>query len=92
MREFCERAFAVVGRRIRWRGEGVDEVGIDEASGKVLIRVDPRYFRPTEVDVLLGDPAKARTKLGWQHRVSLEELVEQMVTSDLEAARVGNGR
>ncbi len=87
VREFCERAFAVVGRRIRWQGEGVDEVGIDEVSGKVLIRVDPRYFRPTEVDVLLGDPAKARTMLGWRHRVSFDELVTQMVTSDLAAAR-----
>ena len=87
VREFCERAFAVVGRRIRWQGEGIDEVGIDEASGKALIRVDPRYFRPTEVDVLLGDASKAHAKLGWKHRVSFDELVTQMVTSDLAAIR-----
>ena len=68
VREFVERAFAVVGRRIRWRGEGVNEVGIDEVNGKELIKVDPRYFRPTEVDVLLGDASKARAKLGWKHK------------------------
>ena len=89
MREFIERAFAVVGRRIRWRGEGVNEVGIDEASGKELVKVDPRYFRPTEVDVLQGDATKARTKLGWKHRVNFDELVTELVTSDLNAARAG---
>ena len=89
VREFVERAFAVVGRRIRWRGEGVNEVGIDEASGKELVKVDPRYFRPTEVDVLLGDASKARTKLGWKHKVTFDELVAELVTSDLNAARAG---
>ena len=77
VREFIERAFAVVGRRIEWRGEGVDEVGIDEASGKELVKVDPRYFRPTEVDVLHGDATKARTKLGWKHRVNFDDLVDR---------------
>ncbi len=89
VREFVERAFAVVGRRIRWRGEGVNEVGIDEAGGKELIKVDPRYFRPTEVDILLGDASKARSKLGWKHRVGFNELVAELVTSDLNAARAG---
>ena len=87
VREFCERAFAVVGRRIRWQGVGIDEVGIDEAKGKILIRVDPRYFRPTEVDGLRGDASKAHSRLGWKHRVGFEELVTQMVTSDLAAVR-----
>ncbi|WP_245280493.1 GDP-mannose 4,6-dehydratase [Chelatococcus sambhunathii] len=87
VREFVELAFAEVGRTIAWRGEGVDEVGIDEASGKTLVRIDPRYFRPTEVDLLLGDPSKAREKLGWQHRISFRELVKEMVESDLAEAR-----
>ena len=88
-REFVERAFAVVGRRIGWQGKGGDEVGIDEASGKTLVEVDPRYFRPTEVDVLRGDASKARAKFGWKHRVSFDELVNELVTSDLHAARGG---
>jgi GDPmannose 4,6-dehydratase len=87
VREFVELAFAEVGRTIAWRGKGVDEVGIDEASGKTLVRIDPRYFRPTEVDQLLGDPSKAREKLGWQHRISFRELVKDMVESDLVEAR-----
>lgn len=91
VREFVERAFAVIGRRIRWRGEGVDEVGVDEASGDELVKVDPRYFRPTEVDLLLGDPSKARTKLGWKHQVSFEDLVTEMVTGDLKAVRPPKG-
>ena len=89
VREFVERAFAVVGRRIRWRGEGVDEVGIDEASGKELVKVDPRYFRPTEVDELLGDASKARARLGWRHRVSFNELVAELVASDRKAVAAG---
>ena len=89
VREFVDRAFAVVGRRILWRGEGVNEVGIDEASGKELVKVDPRYLRPTEVDVLQGDATKAHTKLGWKHRVTFDELVAELVTSDLNAARAG---
>jgi GDPmannose 4,6-dehydratase len=86
VREFVELAFAEVGRTIAWRGKGVDEVGIDEASGKTLVRIDPRYFRPTEVDQLLGDPSKAREKLGWQLRISFRELVKDMVESDLVEA------
>ncbi|MFZ1950035.1 MAG: GDP-mannose 4,6-dehydratase, partial [Pseudolabrys sp.] len=72
VREFVERAFAVIGRRIHWRGEGKHETGIDEESGKELIQIDPRYFRPTEVDVLVGDASKAHTKLGWRHRVDFD--------------------
>lgn len=91
VREFVERAFAVVGRSIVWRGEGVEEVGVDEASGQVLVAIDPRYFRPTEVDLLLGDPAKARAKLGWRHTTSFPALVEEMVLSDVAALQMRGG-
>jgi len=83
VREFVELAFAEVGRTIAWRGEGVDEEGFDTADGRVLVKIDPRYFRPTEVDLLLGDPSKAHAKLGWRHTTSFKELVTDMVTSDL---------
>jgi len=83
VREMVERAFACVEREIVWRGEGVDEVGSDARTGKDLVQVDPRYFRPTEVDILQGDPSKAREKLGWRHQTTFEELVREMVESDL---------
>jgi len=85
VREFVEHAFERIGKNIVWRGQGVDETGIDATTGEELVAVDPRYFRPTEVDYLLGDPTKARTKLGWQHKVTFRELVSEMVASDLEA-------
>jgi len=88
VREFVERAFAEVGRRIVWRGTGLDEVGIDAATGTVLVRIDPRYFRPTEVQTLLGDASKARAKLGWRPSVTFAELVAQMVAADV--ARLGS--
>ena len=87
VREFVERSFAVIGRTVEWRGEGVNETGVDTRTGETLVHVDPRYFRPTEVDLLLGDPTKAKTKLGWEHKVSFPQLVEEMVKADLEAAR-----
>ena len=87
VREFVERAFGCVGRTIEWRGKGAEEVGIDAGSGKDLVRIDPRYFRPTEVDILLGDASKARSKLGWAHKTTFAELVAEMVESDLEAVR-----
>jgi GDPmannose 4,6-dehydratase len=87
VREFVEKAFAHVGRSIAWQGSGVDEKGIDRSSGKVLVEIDPRYFRPTEVDLLMGDPTKARTKLGWHHRTGFEELVREMVDADLAGVR-----
>jgi GDPmannose 4,6-dehydratase len=87
VREFIERAFAVVGRRIVWRESGTDEQGIDARTGNVLVRVDERYFRPTEVDLLIGDPTKAREKLGWSHTTSFDELVTEMVTSDIHKLR-----
>ena len=83
VREFVEVAFAEVGRRIVWRGSGVDEKGFDDATGDLLVEVDPRYFRPTEVDILVGDPSKARARLGWHHRSSFAELVKEMVSADL---------
>jgi GDPmannose 4,6-dehydratase len=87
VREFAEKAFAVIGKRIEWRGHGRAETGIEARSGRVLVRVDPRYFRPTEVDVLLGDPSKARAKLDWSHTVSFDELVHEMVMADLSALK-----
>jgi GDPmannose 4,6-dehydratase len=83
VREFVEKAFAHVGRTIAWRGSGVEEKGIDRASGEVLVEIDPRYFRPTEVDALLGDPSKARRVLGWQHKTSFDALVADMVEADM---------
>ncbi|HUI94952.1 MAG TPA: GDP-mannose 4,6-dehydratase [Xanthobacteraceae bacterium] len=87
VREFTELAFGHIGRRVVWRGSGRDEQGIDAKTGETLVEVDPRYFRPTEVDLLLGDPAKAREKLGWRHTTSFAELVKEMVVSDLAEVR-----
>lgn len=84
VREFVELAFAEVGGAITWRGIGVEEEGIDAATGKVLVKIDPRYFRPTEVEFLLGDPSKAHEKLGWRHRTGFRELVREMVEADRE--------
>jgi len=84
VREFVERAFAEVDIRIRWQGKGVDEKGIDAATGRVLVQIDPRYFRPTEVNLLIGDATKARSTLGWHHTVSFEALVAEMVAADLD--------
>ena len=84
VREFVELAFAEVGRTIAWKGKGADEVGIDARSGQELVRIDPHYFRPTEVDELLGDASKAHAKLGWRHKTPFKELVAEMVASDRE--------
>ena len=95
VREFVELAFAEVGRAIDWQGTGVDEQGLDRQTGQTLIRIDPRYFRPTEVDLLLGDAAKAREKLGWTHKTDFRDLVTEMVAEDLKTVkaegRVSNG-
>ncbi|MBL8643644.1 MAG: GDP-mannose 4,6-dehydratase [Rhodospirillaceae bacterium] len=85
VREFVELAFKEVGRTIEWKGKGVEEKGIDKKTGKVLVEIDARYFRPTEVDLLLGNPAKAKKVLGWTHKTSLKDMVKEMVASDLEA-------
>ena len=85
VREFVERAFACVGRTIKWRGAGLEEEGVDVQNGAVLVKVDQRYFRPAEVDELLGDSSKARARLGWVNRTSFDELVQEMVSADLAA-------
>ncbi len=96
MRQFCDRAAAEVGISLRWEGEGVNEHGIvkdvrgykaKSRVGDVIVRVDPRYFRPTEVETLLGDPTKAHRKLGWTPATSFETLVSEMMESDYESAR-----
>ena len=87
VREFVERAFACVDLDIAWRGSGINEKGIHARSGRTLIEVDPRYFRPTEVDLLLGDPSKARQRLGWRHKTSFDDMVKEMVAADLVAVR-----
>ena len=92
VREMVELAFSKVGRTIEWRGEGVDETGRDAATGETLVKIDRRYFRPTEVDLLLGDPSKARCVLGWQHKVTFAELVAEMVESDLKVVAQESNR
>ena len=87
MRDFVIAAGSLLGQKIEWQGEGVDEVGIDTATGRTLVRVDPRYFRPTEVQTLLGDPTKAWQKLGWAAEVGFPELVAEMVAADLKVAK-----
>ncbi|KAF8504189.1 hypothetical protein BU17DRAFT_58300 [Hysterangium stoloniferum] len=87
VREFVEKSFAVVDMKIRWEGKGVDEVGVDVKSGKTVVRIDPMYFRPAEVELLLGDPAKAERLLGWKRKVDFDSLVKEMVEADLLAAR-----
>jgi GDPmannose 4,6-dehydratase len=87
VRDFVVAAGAHLGMKIEWQGKGADEVGIDGVSKRSIVRVDPRYFRPTEVETLLGDPTKAKQKLGWSAQVSFAKLVEEMVESDLNLAR-----
>jgi GDPmannose 4,6-dehydratase len=87
VRDFVESAGGLLNMKIEWRGKGVDEVGVDTVSGRTLVRVDPRYFRPAEVETLLGDASKAREKLGWTAEVSFADLVAEMVASDLDLAK-----
>jgi GDPmannose 4,6-dehydratase len=84
VRSFVEAAFKAVDIEIEWRGAGVEEEGIESGTGRVLVKIDPRYFRPTEVDLLIGDPTKAREKLGWTHTMGLADMVREMVESDLK--------
>lgn len=86
VREFVELSFTTAGRRIEWRGTGTDECGFDAANGDVLVGVDTRYFRPTEVAALHGDPSKACSVLGWHHKTGFEDLAKEMVAADLAAA------
>jgi GDPmannose 4,6-dehydratase len=84
VREFLELAFSFIGRKISWRGKGLLEEGFDVKTGEVLVGVDPKYFRPTEVEQLLGAPSKAKEKLGWQHKIPFEDLVSDMLKADME--------
>ena len=86
VREFVEAAAHELGMAIEWQGEGVDEKGIDKENGKTIVQVDPRYFRPTEVETLLGDPTKAKEKLGWTPKTQFKELVKEMIVADLKDA------
>lgn len=86
VRDFVKAGFAEIGITIEWHGSGVEEKGVDAKSGKILVEVDPRYFRPTEVETLLGDPAKAKAVLGWEALITLEEMVSEMVREDLKLA------
>ena len=87
IREFTERAFAQVGVTLEWSGSSVDEVGTDAKNGKIVVSIDSAYFRPTEVDLLIGDASKAREKLGWNPTCDLQQMIEEMIKSDLEEAR-----
>ncbi len=89
VRSFCELSFAHAGLPLTWRGSGVDEVGVGP-DGRVLVQVDPRYFRPAEVELLLGDPSKAHAKMGWRHQVKLPELAAMMVDHDLKTLALGS--
>jgi len=87
VRDFISMAFKEAGMELKWEGEGVNEKGIDTASGKVLVEIDPRYFRPAEVELLIGDPSKAKAKMGWTPKVQLPELVSMMVSNDIKLAK-----
>ncbi|MBD3393141.1 MAG: NAD-dependent epimerase/dehydratase family protein, partial [Chitinivibrionales bacterium] len=91
VREFVEKAFARLGTNLRWEGAGVDEVGIDDTTGDRVVRVDPKYFRPTEVELLLGDPSKAKKSFGWEPKVKFDQLVEIMVDADWKAVKEQSG-
>ncbi len=84
VREFVQTAFAAAGIEVEFSGTGVDEVGKDKATGKVVVKVNPKFFRPAEVELLIGNPAKADSKLGWTREIKFQELVERMVKNDLE--------
>jgi GDPmannose 4,6-dehydratase len=86
VREFVDVAARNLDLKIKWSGKGVDEKALDE-NGKTVVAVDPRYFRPAEVETLLGDPSKAKAKMGWSAKVSFEQLVAEMVTEDLKSAQ-----
>jgi GDPmannose 4,6-dehydratase len=90
VREFVERSFAIVGTTIEWRGEGVEEIGVCSVTGRTLVRVDPRYFRPAEVELLLGDASRARADLGWEPATRFEELVREMTEADLRRLECGD--
>lgn len=87
VREFVEIAFECVDIKIEWKGQGVEEIGIDSSTGNVVVRINPKFFRPAEVDILIGDPSKAESKLGWEREVSFKQLVERMIKNDMKQVR-----
>ena len=87
VRDFVNFAYEHLGKTIRWEGSGVDEKGYDSNSNKLIVAVDPRYFRPTEVDTLLGDPSKAKQKLGWEPKITLKEMIVEMMEHDIDIAK-----
>jgi GDPmannose 4,6-dehydratase len=90
VRTFVELAFKEIGVEIKWKGKGTDEIGYDaKDESRVLVRIDPRYFRPTEVDILIGDPSKAEKKLGWKRKTTFKQLVKEMVVADRELVKQG---
>ncbi|CAG8463296.1 17623_t:CDS:2 [Acaulospora colombiana] len=90
VKEYVDKAFAVIGKTISWEGEGEELVGRETDTGIIRVRVDPKYFRPTEVDLLLGDPTKANNVLNWKRKVDFDSLVKEMVLADIEGARVNS--
>ena len=82
IREFADLAFKVLDMELEWKNSGVEEIGVDMKSGKTIVQVDPQYFRPTEVEILIGDPSRAKEKLGWEPKVKFHELVKIMVEAD----------
>ena len=90
VREFVEIAALKLSLEMRWEGSGVDEKGYDNKTDKVIVAIDPQYYRPTEVETLLGDPSKAKKELGWEPKITFEELVTEMVEKDLEQAKKDN--
>lgn len=91
VREFVQAAFAAAGMDVEFRGKGLEETGVDRATGKTVVRVNPKFFRPAEVELLLGDPSKAERELGWKRRISFDELVSRMVQNDLALVRAEQG-
>ena len=91
VREFVQAAFAAAGMDVEFRGKGLEETGVDRATGRTVVRVNPKFFRPAEVELLLGDPSKAERELGWKRRISFDELVSRMVQNDLALVRAEQG-
>ena len=89
IREFVEAAFGCIDMKVRWEGSGADETGIDESSGRIIVRVNPKYYRPAEVEILLGNPAKAERELGWRREIPFADIVKRMVENDLKIAAAG---
>ena len=87
VREFVETAFRCVGIQVEWKGKGVEEIGINQENGKTIVKINPKFFRPAEVEILLGDPAKAENKLGWKREISFASMVEKMVENDMRLVK-----